>query len=178
MVDEIQGNIYAGFPKLRPMSSITSDLISNFEAIPKRHNAAIEILKMEIDELRVTLSAKHLELEWQAKDLNAQIADTLEPGMAMEHQISGRATESATCGWRTTPVSEERAADRIGSTKNEKLQMQPSRGDRRGFHRRRGRKPGPGRGVKAEAAVRRISSVEAAAAAQPQADDAGGFRTF
>jgi hypothetical protein len=56
------------------LAFIIDDLISNFEAIPKQHNAALKIQKREIDQLRVALDAKNLELESQAKDLNEQIS--------------------------------------------------------------------------------------------------------
>lgn len=56
------------------LSFLIEDLMSAFKEIPKQYNVALKILKKEVDQLRVALDAKNLELDSQAKDLNEQIS--------------------------------------------------------------------------------------------------------
>jgi chromosome segregation ATPase len=56
------------------LSFIIDDLMSAFNDIPKQYNSAIKILKKEVDQLRVALNAKSMELDAQGKDLNEQIS--------------------------------------------------------------------------------------------------------
>lgn len=56
------------------LSFLINDLIMAFREIPKQYNSCLKIMKKEVDQLRVSLDAKNMELESQAKDLNEQIS--------------------------------------------------------------------------------------------------------
>lgn len=56
------------------LSFLINDLISAFREIPKQYNSCLKIMKKEVDNLRVSLDAKNMELESQSKDLNEQIS--------------------------------------------------------------------------------------------------------
>ena len=56
------------------LSFLIADLFNAFQEIPKQYNSALKVFKREVDQLRVTLDAKCMEMESQNKDLNEQIS--------------------------------------------------------------------------------------------------------
>ena len=56
------------------LSFIIDDLFGAFNDIPKQYNSALKIMKKEVDQLRVSLDAKNMEMDSQTKDLNEQIS--------------------------------------------------------------------------------------------------------
>jgi hypothetical protein len=60
--------------------------------VSKQHNAALKILKREIDQFRVALDAKYLELESQAKDLKKQAQDQIRLERGTWSVVSGSRT--------------------------------------------------------------------------------------
>ncbi|OHT03341.1 hypothetical protein TRFO_29260 [Tritrichomonas foetus] len=56
------------------LSFLIDDFMNAFKEIPKQYNSALKVMKKEVDQLRVSLDAKSMELDSQAKDLNEQIS--------------------------------------------------------------------------------------------------------
>jgi len=55
------------------LASVVENLFSTFKEIPNHYNVTLKILSKEIEQLKVALDAKNMELESQSKDLNEKI---------------------------------------------------------------------------------------------------------
>lgn len=55
------------------LAFLIDNLLSAFKEIPNQYNNALRVMKKEIDQLKVSLDAKNMELESQGKDLNERI---------------------------------------------------------------------------------------------------------
>lgn len=85
-IDEISRQVSAHCTERGTLLSFLIDnLIDAFRDIPKQYNSCLKIMKKEVDQLRVALDAKSMEIDSQAKDLNEQISlMTLERRMEKE----------------------------------------------------------------------------------------------
>lgn len=55
------------------LAFLVDNFLSAFKEIPNQYNNALRVMKKEIDQLKVSLDAKNMELESQGKDLNERI---------------------------------------------------------------------------------------------------------